>query len=342
MIPFNNYDNLGMLQLLIIWELLEQLPCNVFGNKPIKKNLVNNKSNMNSNNLSVEKEWKDKINTECIPPIQQVNIGNEPKCINGKNEIDNSIYTTDDIKNTNSVNPNNCSYKEKSEIINSHTFPLNSGINIAPVGTNEPVVTMLNIVLTEKNIDIPIESILKSENSALDIKNIKKDLYLTNSILLPIYDNHDISPSLSGKLFLEGFIRNKLDFYIAKDVHNGIINLASQSVITYIPFKCTTLIQFKTPPVLSKEKNPDYIPIYISSHCVNIKKYIDYGIHPINCEIKEAKIHETYTLMDKSPFNKNFPIEMEFHTIKEKIIVNLSITLLQEQDVAVNYKNNPE
>lgn len=93
--------------------------------------------------------------------------------------------------------------------------------------------------------------------------------------------------------------------------------------------------------IVIAEKKLDDIPIYISSNCSDIKKYIDCGIQPINCEIKEAKIHETYTLMDKSPFNKNFPIETEFHTIKENIIVDLSITLFQEQDVTVNYKNNP-
>ena len=54
-------------------------------------------------------------------------------------------------------------------------------------------------------------------------------------------------PLLNGKLFLEGFIRNKVDFSIAKGIHDNIINLDTESVIIYIPFKCTTLIQYKFP-----------------------------------------------------------------------------------------------
>jgi len=216
-------------------------------------------------------------------------------------------------------------------------------------------VATLPIIIAEKNIDIPIESIFKLKNPALDIKNMKKDVYLTNSTILPMYEKDDISAPLNGKLFLEGFIRNKLDFSIAKDVHDNIINLDTESVIIYIPFKYTTLIQFKFPPVTSKEKAEDYIPIYISSDCVNshsdyhensyeytnkkdtqCDEYINCNTPPINCEISKTKINETYTLMDKTPFNSDFPIEMNFHTFKENIIVNLSLTLLQKQGVAMN------
>ncbi len=61
---------------------------------------------------------------------------------------------------------------------------------------------------------------------------------------------------------------------------------------------------------------------------------------PINCEIEQSKIYETYTLVDKKPFSKDFPLEMNFHTIKENIIINLSLTLLQKQDIIINYKKN--
>ena len=238
------------------------------------------------------------------------------------------------------VNPNNLSLKTNTNTSHSKTF-----------------ISKIPIIIAEKNIDIPIESTFKLESPALDIKSMKKDVYLTSSNLLPLYQNHDMSTPLNGKLFLEGFIRNKLDFSIAKGVHDNIINLDTESFIIYIPFKCTTLIQYKVPPIFSKKRNLDYIPIFISSDCVGFNndynenynkdqnkensqcvKYTNCETPPINCEINQFKIHENITIIDKIPYNKDFPIETKFNTIKENIIINLSLTLLQKQDVAMNYK----
>lgn len=246
-------------------------------------------------------------------------------------------HPSENLKNENNVRLNNLSLKT------------NENTNYS-----ENLISTLPIIIAEKTIDIPIESKFRLKNAALDIKNMKKDVYLTNSKLLPMYEKHNISSPLNGKLFLEGFVRSQLDFSIAKGIHDNIINLGTECFIVYIPFKCTTLIQYKVPPVFPKGKTLDYIPIYISSDCVEINKdyneplnkantqcikYINCGIPPISCEIKQAKVYETCTFVDKTPLNKDFPIEIKFHTIKENIIINLSLTLIQKQDVIVAYKN---
>lgn len=208
----------------------------------------------------------------------------------------------------------------------------------------ENLILTLPVIIAETNIDIPIESTFILKKPALDINSMKKNVYLTNSILLPIYEKHDDYSLLNGKLFLDGFIRNKLDFSVAKSIHDNIINLDTESIIVYIPFKCTTIIQYNSPLIFNKEKPLDYIPIYISSDCDGFNKdysnkkstHSDGHIPSLKCEIKEVRINETYTLIDKAPFNIDFPLETNFHTIKENIIVNLSITLLQKQDVAMN------
>jgi len=249
---------------------------------------------------------------------------------------------TESIVHENDVEPNNLSDNKNAK-------------DKAMTSNNEKWVATLPIIIAEKNIDIPIESIFKLKSPALDIKNLKKDVYITSSSLLPMYENKDISASSNGKLFLEGFIRNKLDFSIAKEAHDSIINLDTESVIIYIPFKYTTLIHYKVLPVFSKEESEDYIPIYMSSDCEDFhedyhetsndytnkkdtqsEEYINCNIPTINCEINEITIHETYTLLDKTPFNKDFPIEMNFHTIKEEIIIKLSLTLLQKRSVVMD------
>ena len=339
--PYNNHDKLSMIKSLIASNMLQQ---------PNRFININKTSNKNFNTLNSEKNAKDKINTKLILPLQQVTIENDPEFILPIKQVT--------IGNNPEFIPPVCDKLSMAKLlvilkILQHPY-YNENINktfknISPSinheNTNnthfENLISTLPIIIAETNIDIPIESTFRLKNAALDIKSMKKDVYLTNSKLLPMHGKDDVSPSLNGKLFLEGFIRNKLDFSIARGVHDSIINLDTESVIIYIPFKCTTLTKYKVLPVFSKRKVLNYIPIYVSSACLNINndfnEYINCDAPPINCEIKEAKIYETYTLVDKKPFSKDFPIEMEFHTIKENIIINLSLILLQKQDVTINY-----
>ncbi|MCB2293902.1 hypothetical protein LGK95_10250 [Clostridium algoriphilum] len=316
-------DKLSMESIHVILKLLQQSCYNENINKTFKNTSIsiNHENKVTPNKLSLIRNSKDKLNTKYILPIQEVIIEDDTDCIKKKGEIN---TTTNDI------------------------YKIPKNINTDHFGN---LISTLPIIIAEKDIDIPIESTFRLKNAALDIKNMKKDIYLTNSKLIPLHEKEDISASLNGKLFLEGFVRNKLDFSVIKGVNDSIINLDTECVIIYIPFKCTTLINYKVPPVFSKVK--DYIPIYISSNCLNVNKdfneylsekntqrseYMNCDIRPLNCEIEQATIYETYSLIDKKPFSENFPLEMNFHTIKESILINLSLTLIQKQDIAINHK----
>ena len=316
-------DKLGAAKILVILKRLQQSYYNENISKTFKNNSINVEYENAPNNLGVVRNAKEKFRTKYILPIQEVIIKDHTEYVKKKdkiNPITNDIYRIDEnIKND---------YYEN-------------------------LISTLPIIISAINIDIPIESTFRLKNAAIDIKTMKKDVYLTNSTLLPMYEKDNIFSTLHGKLFLEGFVRNKLDFSIAKDVNNSVINLDTECVIIYIPFKCTTIIHYKVPPVFSKGKIPDYIPIYISSDSLNINNdfneylskknaqcrgYVNCDSSPINCEIKRAKINSAYTLLDKKPFSKDFPLEMDFNTIKENIIINLSLTLIQKQDIVINYK----
>lgn len=319
----NNSDKSSMAKFLIILKLLQQ----PYPNKNINKVLKNNSIIIDyKNNLGSEDNAKDKLNKKYILPLIEVTIEDEEESIINKNEITNNITEV--------------AY-ETSENIDTTLF--------------ENLISEIPIIIAEKNIDIPVESTFRLKNAALDIKTMKKDVYLTNSKLIPMSSKNDISQCISGKLFLEGFIRNKLDFSIAKDVNDKIINLDTECFIIYIPFKYTTIIDYKVPPVFHKGKSLDYISIHISSDCVdnnsgykstvndkNIdsSEYFKNDIPPIICEIGQTKIYETFTFLDKKPFSEDFPLEKDFHTIKENIIINLSLTLLQKQDIIINYKKD--
>ena len=69
----------------------------------------------------------------------------------------------------------------------------------------ENFILTLPVIIAEKNIDIPIESTFKLKKPALDIKSMKKNVYLTNSTLLPIYEKHDEYSSIKWKTIFRGF-----------------------------------------------------------------------------------------------------------------------------------------
>ncbi|MBX4267902.1 DUF7852 domain-containing protein [Clostridium estertheticum] len=320
-------DRLSNEKIFIISKLIQRLYYSEMSNKILQNCLIDIKreNNVAANKLSLIRDSKDKLETTYILPTQEVIIKDD---IEGIKKKDDSNITINGV------------YKIHENINNDYS---------------ETLISTLPIIIAQKNIDIPIESTFRLKNAALDIKNMKKDVYLTSSKLLPMFEKDDIFPSLNGKLFLEGFVRNKIDFSIAEGVYDNIINLDNECVIIYIPFKCTTIINCRVRPVFSKGKGLDYIPIYISSDCLNINndfneylneknaqcsEYINCDITPINCNIERVKIYETYTLVDRKPFSKKFPFEMNFNTIKENILLNLSLTLIQKQDISINHRKN--
>lgn len=326
MTPYNNCDKFKIVRLLIILKFLGKSNHNEDINIIFTKTSGNlkHKNNATSNNLSVKENKEDKIYTECVLPIQEVNLEADLKNVLNVE----TVIIKDDLEYTPPIQELTIEAVKKDIPPIEDVVIKNVSELIPPINevNSDNIISNIPILLSEVNIDIPIESTFKLKNPALDIKAMKKELYLTNSTLLPMYENYDTPSSLSGKLFLEGFVRNKLDFSIAKAISDNIINLDTECVIIYIPFKCTTLIKYKIPPVFSKEKITD--------------EYINCNTSPITCEIKEYKISETYTILDKEPFNKEFPIEINFHTIKENIIINLSLTLIQKQDVSIHRKDN--
>ena len=142
-------DRLIMAKLLAILKLLQQSSYNEDINKIFKNISTNIK---HKNNLSVQKNTKDKITTKYILPMQEVPNKDNSECIKKESEIN---TTTPDF-----------------------IYDIHGSINTNP---SINLVSTFPIIIAEKTIDIPIESTFRLKNAALDIKNMKKDVYLTNS-----------------------------------------------------------------------------------------------------------------------------------------------------------------
>ena len=72
-----------------------------------------------------------------------------------------------------------------------------------------PVVIKVPVVLVETNITIPVEACITLDQAAIEIKRIKKNVFLTQSRLIPFsQDNRENT----GILFIEGFVRKNIEY----------------------------------------------------------------------------------------------------------------------------------
>ena len=91
--------------------------------------------------------------------------------------------------------------------------------------TPQPVYVKLPVVLAETKITIPVEAIISLDRDVTEIKRIKKNIYLTQSRLLP--NTWDGTRNAAGNknaiLFIQGFIRKNVEYATQTcPMHNGL------------------------------------------------------------------------------------------------------------------------
>ena len=75
--------------------------------------------------------------------------------------------------------------------------------------TPGPVVVKIPVVLVETNITIPVEATITLDQTVMEIKRIKKNVFLTQSRLIPFsQDNRENT----GIVFIEGFVRKNIEY----------------------------------------------------------------------------------------------------------------------------------
>ncbi|MBZ9606783.1 hypothetical protein G9F73_002885 [Clostridium estertheticum] len=235
--------------------------------------------------------------------------------------------------------------------VTSEMLPLCENIPHTSEVTVEAVTVKIPVVLTESTIAITIESSLKLDDIVLQIKHIKKNVYLNQCKLIP---NSENGKPNTGILFIDGFIRKNIE-YITKD-HNdeGVSCGKVKHATVKVPFKCTTRVTFNTYPKFKPNTYQDEVEILQTSIKVfdpcgaditgrDIReqgfKMIEFFNEKVFCELVSAEIVESDIL--ENPINKECrtPLEQGFHDITEKVVLFLTIKLLQNQHVEIPQKH---
>jgi hypothetical protein len=211
-----------------------------------------------------------------------------------------------------------------------------------------PVFVKIPVVLAETNITIPVEATIKLDKAAMEIKRIKKNVFLTQSRIIPF--SQDDRPG-TGILFIEGFIRKNIEYATKTCTTSGTQNVCGdiRHCTVEVPFNFTTRITFLRPPIFIENTTPSELefftdklqgcdvcsdPVIGRNPCdqssfvtefFNEKPFTEL----VRADITEVDIHTNPTISCKTP------TEQMFNKLTEKVVVNLTLKVLQKQQVRI-------
>ena len=211
-------------------------------------------------------------------------------------------------------------------------------------------VAKIPVVLAEAKITIPIVAKLKLEDRAIEIKRIKKNVYVTQCHLLPT-DPCDTT----GTLFIEGFIRKNVEYATEECSNDEVICGKIKQCTFKVPFCCTTTVCFFRKPVL---RGPIFVPnspvteteifedtlrscdvcrepIIGNDPCQQNFKNTEFFNEPVFCELVKATLNEV-DIHKRPKTSCDDPTEQNFRRITEKVLLTLKIKVLQKQQVGLN------
>ncbi|MGV8984648.1 CsxC family protein, partial [Clostridium sp.] len=232
--------------------------------------------------------------------------------------------------------------------VTSKILPLCENIPHTSEVSAQTVTAKIPVVLTESTVTITIESSLKLDDVVSQIKHIKKNLYLNQCRLIP---NSEGGKPNTGILFIDGFIRKNIE-YLTKgpnDKGESCENIKHTSV--NVPFKCTTRVMFNIYPKFKPNIYQDEVDILqpdtkifvpceagiterdIREHSFKMTEFFN---EKVFCELISAEIVESDILSNSIDKEYKTHLEQGFHYITEKVVLFLTIKLLQNQHVEIS------
>lgn len=255
---------------------------------------------------------------------------------------------TNDLENhSNEFCDNNYTHTTCSTNVTSKTIPICESINQLPVVTPRPVIIKVPVVLAEPLMTISILSTVKLEDGALEIKRIRKNVYLTQCSLLPNSgnDNPDV-----GLLFISGFIRKNIEYTTKEYNSKGTVSGKIKHTTIKVPFDCTARINFVTRPIYTNTTPEEKYETLINNIkfrnscedsvigrdiCEQSFRITELFNEKVFCELVNVEIIETDILENPMKTDSKLSIDQTFHNVTEKVVLHITIKLLQNQQIEI-------
>ena len=211
-----------------------------------------------------------------------------------------------------------------------------------------PAFVKIPVVLAEVNITIPVEATITLDQPAIEIKRIRKNVYLTQSRIIPFSQDDQFN---TGILFIAGFIRKNIEYATKTCRTAGTPNVCGdiRHCTVEVPFNFTTRIAFLRPPIFIENSIPSELefftdklqscdacsdPVIGRNPCDQSFFYTEFFNEKpftelVRADIAEVDIHTNPTL------SCTVPTEQIFTQLTEKVVVNLTLKVLQKQQVEI-------
>ena len=213
----------------------------------------------------------------------------------------------------------------------------------------EGIYVKFPVILAETSITITVEDTITLNQEVDEIKRIKKGVFLTESRLIP-FSSNTVEPN-SGILFIKGFIRNNIEYETEIDTEVDIENACGyiRDCTIEVPFNFTTRITFIRPPIFIENTITSELKFVNDSD----KVYDIYSDSAIGCypceqclmftevfnekpfvELVKADIIEIHINTNET-LNCTTQTEQIFTKVTEKVVLNLTIKILQKQQLRI-------
>lgn len=202
-----------------------------------------------------------------------------------------------------------------------------------PYGQPGPVVVKVPVVLADCKIQIDLESDIRLNEPAFDIKTIDKKVCITQCHLVP----H------TNKLFLAGFVQKNIQFSTVECANATSISGDILHTTVNVPFRCVSPIKFVKKPKFGKSFKSRSNVLDETMVCQDAGE--DSWIHftklqePIFCELEWTKILESDIFDRNINCAAPFTTEECFQEFTEKMVVFIKIKVLQNQQVYIPEPN---
>ncbi|WP_129598889.1 CsxC family protein [Anaerophilus nitritogenes] len=213
-----------------------------------------------------------------------------------------------------------------------------SNTPVKVMGLTTGVIAKIPVVLAQLTLQLNMNAVIELPESALDIKSEKNNIQVKQCVLLQD----------TRMLFIKGYVCKQINYITASYYNYG----ENRHCTVKIPFQYNTEVDFNgieplnlfsnQSEVLEYDRPKDlYIPNYIEQdNRFNEKvtqknqKSIEYFNEIPYCEVVSSRVIEINEYMDLSKFHL-YKKEKTFKSIEEKIVIYLTLRILQNRQVNI-------
>ncbi|CEH30709.1 CsxC family protein [Aneurinibacillus migulanus] len=218
--------------------------------------------------------------------------------------------------------------------------------NLTPAGAR---IVKVPVLLQEVSVQIPLKARIKFPDPVLEIKKIKKRVKVTQCRLI----QPRTTRGPRGKLFLSGFVRKNIQYATPFCADKEEVSSRIRSLTVDIPFDCVVEIdEFLTPPVgpffnvrrefdfLVNQPLPAGFPEKDELMSNDLSQFHQQSTEFFNemifCELVRSDITEWDEATNRRPLKDGPFEEGVFTELVEKMVLDLVLKVLQNQQVRVN------